>query len=345
MLKIGILSPFPPEKDGIAIYSDNILRGLKENKKHIVTIGRKASNSDYRINFKSFRLKRDLKKIIKKEKLDLLNIQYVPTLFGKYTLNYNLIRALDQNIPVIVTLHEVHYSTKGLRNKILALIEKNIIKKAKKIIVHTPKQQEFLQRKYRTKKIITIYHGLRLNNIPKRKNKKNILCFGMISKGKGIPYLIRAMKYLPDYSLTIAGGFVDKEVKQEILTSLNRSKAKIKTSFRWIDEKEKERLYKEANIVVLPHTWAPYQSGILHNSVAWSLPVVVTRTGALYEMVERFGFGEVVPSRNPKALAQGIKKVFKNYDHYKKGLETYRKEANWPKIADEHMKLFKKFSR
>jgi len=341
-MRIGLVSRFLPEKDGIAIYSDNLLRGLDKNKRYVVTIGRKGSKADYTVNFKSSSLKKELEKIIKKEKLNLLHIQYVATFFSKYSLNYNLTNSLKLSVPTIVTLHEVHYSTKGPRSKILAHIEKKIIRKASKIIVHTPKQKEFLRRKYKTNKIIMIYHGLRLNKIPKKKNKKNILCFGMISHGKGVPYLIKAMEYLPDYYLTITGKFVDKKTKKEVISAVKKSKSNIKTDFGWIGEQKKEQYYRNADLVVLPHIWAPYQSGVLHNAVAWGLPVVVTKTGALYDMVELFKFGEIVPPKSPKAIAEGIRKAFKNYKKHKKGIESYRKAANWKKIANEHFELFKR---
>lgn len=340
-LKIGLVSPFLPEKDGIAIYSNNLLKELDKDRKCVITIGRKGSNADYIIDFKSFSLKKELEKIAKREKLDLIHIQYVATFFSKYFLNYNLIAALNLSTPVIITLHEVHYSIKGLRNKILEQIEKAIIKKSDKVIVHTPKQMEFLEKKYKTNKIIMIYHGLRLNKIHQRKYKKNILCFGMISQGKGVPYLINAMKYLPDYHLVIAGKFVDKKVKKEVIAALKKPISNIKTDFGWIDEEKKERYYKDANVVVLPHIWAPYQSGILHNSVAWGLPVVVTKVGALWEMVDKFKLGEIVKPKNPKAIAEGIKKVFRDYKYYKKGIMNYRKEANWKNVAEKHKELYK----
>ena len=103
-MKIGLLSPFLPEKDGIAIYSNNILKGLGKNKKYIITIGRKGSNADYIVNFKSFSLKNKLKEIIKKEGLDAIHIQYVASFFSKYFFNYNLIMALCLPTPTIVTL-------------------------------------------------------------------------------------------------------------------------------------------------------------------------------------------------------------------------------------------------
>lgn len=340
MLKIGLLSPFLPENDGIAIYSNNILKGLEKNRESIVTIGRKGSKADYTVNFKSFSLKKRLKEIIKKEKLNLLHIQYVASLFSKYSLNYNLLHALNLQIPIIITLHEVQYSSKGIKNKVLQHIEKIIIKKADKIIVHTPNQKEYLKKKYKTNSIVAIYHGLRLNKVPKRKNKKNLLCFGMISHGKGVPYLIKAMKYLQGYNLTIAGKFVDDTSKTEVIKALKCNNSTIKTDFGWIDEKKKEKYYREADCVVLPHIWAPYQSGILHNAVAWGLPVVVTKVGALWEMADKFKFGVVVNPKDPKAIAEGIRKVFKDYNSFKKGIENYRQAANWPKIAKEHMILY-----
>lgn len=341
MLKIGMVSPFLPENDGIAIYSNNILVGLGKNRKNIITIGRQGSKADYIVDFKSFYLKNKLERIIQKERLSCIHIQYVATFFNKYFLNFNLIAALKLSVPTIVTLHEVHYSTKGIRNKILSYIEKKIIEKANRIIVHTPKQKEFLEKRYKTNKIVMIYHGLNSYKIPKRKNNKNILYFGMISRGKGIPYLIDAMKYLPEYNLTIAGKFIDKKSEKEVMDALKRSNSKIKTDFGWIDEEKKAEYYKNANVVVLPHIWAPYQSGILHNAVAYGLPVVVTKIGAIHEMVELFGFGEIVEPRNSKAIADGIRKVFKEYKKYRKGIQEYRKVANWDVIAKQHFKEYK----
>ena len=110
-------------------------------------------------------------------------------------------------------------------------------------------------------------------------------------------------------------------------------------------EHRKADYYKNADLVVLPHIWAPYQSGILHNSIAWELPVVVTRVGALYEMVELFKFGEIVKPRSPKSLADGIRKVFKEYKNYKAGINKYRKIANWKQIGKEHLSLYARLTK
>ena len=79
---------------------------------------------------------------------------------------------------------------------------------------------------------------------------------------------------------------------------------------------------------------------MLHNSVSAGLPVVVTSVGALPEIVEKFKFGEIIKAANEKAIAEGIAKVYQNYDTYKRGLHEYRKEANWGTVAKEHIKLY-----
>ena len=65
-MRIGMVSKFLPEKDGIARFSENLCNEL--SKQHeVIRIGdTKSSTADYQINFKSFRLKAQLQKIIEK---------------------------------------------------------------------------------------------------------------------------------------------------------------------------------------------------------------------------------------------------------------------------------------
>jgi glycosyltransferase involved in cell wall biosynthesis len=338
-MKIALLSTFPPKKCGIGVYSDNLLNGLKKVDKNlkIITIGTKDSDADYKLNFKSVLLKYKLKDIIKKEKIELIHIQHNYPHFCKF-FNLNLIRSLKLPIPTIVTLHEVQYPQKlsffrKLRLNILKMIEKNIVKRATRIIVHSPKQKSFLKRS----NVVCVYHGLELLKENKRKGK-NLLFLGIINPTKGVHILIKAMDYLKGYNLTIAGNVPDPKYKAVLLEMLKQRK--IDYNFKWLSSKEKWSYYQKADAVVLPYTWAPYQSGILHNAISVSVPIVVTKVGALPEIVEEFNLGEISES-NPKALAGSIIKLFKNYPKYKKGISTYRKKANWQQVAKEHIQVYK----
>jgi len=340
-MKIGMVSKFMPEKDGIAIYTENLCKEL-EKICDVVKIGDLSSRSaDYRLNFKSFLLKQQLQKIIEKEKLDVLHVQYIAAFFGRHTLNLNLLQALSQKIPVVVTMHEVHYNYEGynfLRKKALAFLEKEVVRKSTIVIAHTPQQRDFLARKYKVQNVLCIYHGLELVEW-KSKHGNQIIFFGKISRKKGLEMLIRAMKLLPEFRLHIMGSFVDKKHEKHIRKMLLNAE-NITTRFGWVSNEERWNNIKHADLMVLPYLQAQYQSGPMHNAVSVGIPVVVTKTGALHEMVENFKFGEIV-DKNPKALAKGIKQAMKHYEKYAKGLDTYRKEANWKRIAEKHHDMYR----
>ncbi|MDA1196496.1 MAG: glycosyltransferase family 4 protein [Nanoarchaeota archaeon] len=338
MVKVGLVSPFSPEKDGIALYSANLYVGA--SKKNIIRIGRIKGGCEYVVDFTSFSLKSKIERIIAKEKLDVVHFEYVASLFGKYSLNLAFLHALSLSVPTVVTLHEVHYTGSGMRHRLLSMLEKKIVSKSSLIIVHSPRQKSFLEKKYGASNIRCIYHGLWSKQASSTVKSKEILFMGMISQAKGVPDLIAAMDYLEGYSLTIAGRMVDDATETSVANALKGSASKITTHFGWVEEKEKEALFKRAAVCVLPYTWAPYQSGVLHNALSFQVPVVVTDVGALPEIVADFECGEVVAARDIKGLAEGIRKVASHRDSYLKGISRYQKKADWKVVASEHFDVY-----
>ncbi len=338
-MKIGFVSRFPPEKCGIAIYSDSLTRQLEKSGIDIIRIGTENSDTDYRVDFRSPSLGKKLKDIIKRESLELMHFQYIASYFGKYSLNLGFIRALNTGIPSIVTLHEVQYDT-SLRTKILAGIEKRVIRNTDKVIVHTPNQKAFLDKKYRLAhgKTASIFMGLSLNKGHKKRNR-NILFFGLLNKRKGIEYLIKAADFLSHYKMKIYGTSIDGNYTDFLRREAGRRK-NIELNFSWITERRKKSLFEWADVVVLPYTWASYQSAVLHDAFSYGLPVVVTRTGAIWEIVDAFKCGEIVNVRDEKSIAKGIENVLDNHQFYKNGVRKYQKRANWAEIAKEHKKLY-----
>ncbi len=336
-MKIGMVGKFPEQEDGIAMYSESLCEEIEEIGIGVVRIGDHLSTkADYKTDFNSLFLKSQLKKIIEKEMLDLLHIQYIAPHFSKALLNLNLILALRQNVPVAVTLHEVHATAGSIREKALAFIQKLIVKKADAVIAHTRQQKEFIQLKYKKKKAFHIHHGLALNPVHKLRNK-SILLFGMLNHGKGAEYLIRAMNHLTDYKLTVAGKAISPEYEKIIRQAAAENKlGNVKLEIRWIPDEEKKRMLYEADIMAFPYVWAPYQSGTMHNAFSYGIPVVATDAGALGEAVKEYICGRVVEQRSPKALAAGIRAVHGNYETYQRGVLKYRAEANWKKIAEKH---------
>jgi len=330
-LKIGMISRFLPEKDGIAIYAENLIKNLDAE---VIRIG----GGKYPVSLKSSSLKKKVAEIIKKEGIQVLHIQHVASLYSK-ALNYNLLSLLSLPVPKVITLHEVHMDAKNVRDKVLSWIEKSLARKAA-IIVHSKKQKQFLMEKTGKQSIARIYHGIEEKEFI-YKAGKNLLFFGMISRLKGVDYLLKAMPTLKEFRLMIAGRPIDESVRKELLERIRQAN-NVSFDFSWISEENKEKYYHDANIVILPYLWGPYQSGILHNAVSYGRPVVVTDVGSLPELVKEFSLGEVIRPRDEKAIADAVMKITSDYGRYLKGIQEYRKQANWKNVAQHHMELYKR---
>lgn len=340
-MKIGMVSKFPEQEDGIAIYSESLCEELEEIGIGVVRIGDlQSTRADYKVDFNSIFLGRKLKTIVEKEKLDLVHVQYIAPHYGKKFLNLNLILALKQKVPVVVTLHEVHTEAVTIKDKILAFLEKLTAGRATAVIAHTKQQKEFLQMRYKKKRAYHILHGLALNPVHKP-NGKSLLLFGMLNYGKGAEYAIRAMEYLNDYRLTVAGKAISQDYEKLLRAAAAENRlGNVKLDIRWIPEEEKKRLLYEADIMVFPYVWAPYQSGTMHNAFGFGIPVVVTDAGSLGEVVKEYVCGRIVEQRSPKALAAGVRAVHGNCDTYQHGVLKYREAANWRKAAENHAEAY-----
>lgn len=342
-MKIGMVSKYPEQEDGIAIYSESLCRALESEGISVVRIGDKESTeANHKADFKSWLLKWQLQRIVEEEELDLLHVQYIAAHFGKFTLNLNLILALSQKVPVVVTFHEVHTTAATIKGKLLYWLQKMITGKADAVIAHTRQQKEFLQLKYGKRQAYAIYHHLLTELKPMHALKgRNVLLFGMLGQGKGAEYLIRAMGELPGFNLTIAGKAVNKDYENLIKAEASENKlGNVRLDIRWFPDDEKWKCLEKADIMVFPYVWAPYQSGTLHNAFAYGIPVVVTDIGPLAEIVKEFRCGAVVEQRSPKAIADGIRKVHGNYGIYQRGIEKYRQEASLEKIAKKHAEIY-----
>ncbi|MBI2084141.1 MAG: glycosyltransferase family 4 protein [Candidatus Aenigmarchaeota archaeon] len=349
-IRVGLVATFPPEKGGVAIISKNLYGNLKKIC-HVVTIGLNDSKADYKISV-TRNFDKDLNRIIEKERLDILHVQYITS--GRYLgvsgtsitsplktimANFMFLKFLKLRIPKVVTLSEVHTNVRNNKDRISKFFEKIIAEKSDGIIVYEESLEESLKRNWGIDAEY-IPHGIREIKTP-RKSGKTILFQGLINPEKGLEYLIDAMRFLPDFSLIIKGQIVNQKYAETLKSRIESNKLdNVRIEFGWVGDKEKDRLYKSASIVVVPYVWAPYPSGILHEAISYRIPLVVTDIPSLSHIVNRFQCGVVVKTRDPEDIANGVRRVFNNYENYLKGLDSYRKVANWKSVAEMHIKFY-----
>ena len=263
-----------------------------------------------------------------KESPDIIHIQWL--LF--YQFDYFWLRVLryrlrKKNTKIILTAHNILPHTNGYKYK-------NILEKIyfhfDGIIVHGEVLKEQMIRVFGEKandwsigvtphgtfsKLLEKVNKEILNNYRKKiklfkAEGYNFLFAGTIHKNKGLDILLKAwgkhINEFPNDKLYIVGNptyNMNDELKyiQKYSTSIN-------TSFGYKSDEELLAYFMECDFVVLPYKEAS-QSGVLLTALSLGKPVIVTRVGALPEVVNIVKGGYIVKPNNPKHLYLTINKA------------------------------------
>ena len=163
-------------------------------------------------------------------------------------------------------------------------------------------------------------------------DQKVILFFGFIRKYKGLDLLFQAMAdpriRTADIRLLVAGEFYeDSEPYLQQVKELGiEDRLILRTEF--IPDSKVREFLCAADLVVQPYRHAT-QSGVTPLAYHFEKPMLVTRVGALPDMVPDDRVG-IVTEPDPTAIAEGILRFFeKGADHYLPHLKEEKKKYAW----------------
>jgi len=167
-------------------------------------------------------------------------------------------------------------------------------------------------------------------------DEKVILFFGFIRKYKGLDILFRAMAderiRVAGCRLLVAGEFYeDKQPYLELARELGiEDRLILRTDF--VPDSKVRDFLCAADLVVQPYRNAT-QSGVTPLAYHFERPMLVTRVGALPDMVPDDKVG-VVTEPDPTSIADGILRYFeKGEDHYLPHLREAKKKYAWSIMA------------
>ncbi len=361
-MKICFISSYPPDKEGVAIYTKRLVDKLKDKKIDVDVLTFKKNNSQEKnvnkiLSSNPFSIVR-AHSALKEINPDVIHLQYATSIYKLYTFVIWFILRIFKarnKVKIAVTFHEVKRETDSL--KFIGLMYYRLFSRLfDLIVVHTDEAKKILVIKcgVSESKVKVIPHGTfefkekidfskYLTKKFKLANKEIILYFGYIHVDKGVQYLIKAAKILLEESpglrdkikVLIAGsvrprnGFfkIFEKKDRDYLESLIALKEELKlgdsVSFTgYIEEKQKYSLFNFSKIIVMPYTNVE-QSGVLNWALAANRPIVASNLGGLKETLQ--GSGVLVPPKNPRKIAQEIKRLLQNKKYYSRIVQNYKK--------------------
>lgn len=369
-MKIAFLSPFYPFRGGIAQFGDSLYIALSENNDvKAFTFTRQypgilfpgktqfVSESDMNRNIpvtrvldsiNPFTWYKTAKEIIKFKPEAVIISYWMPFFapaFGKIAalLKKNGIKVLGLMHNVIA--HEKRFGDEALTKYFFKRCDSFIL-------LNKTSEKDLLELKPEAKYIIHSHplydhYGSKLDTVAARNklniapDKKVILFFGFIRDYKGLDLLIESMKDLTDDHLLLIAGEVYGNFKKydELIDKLGL-RSRINLQIRYIPETEIPVFFSAADVCVLPYRSAT-QSGIVGISYHFDLPVIVTNTGGLAEMVEENKTGIIITNPETAKISEEIKRYFNDglKNKFIPFIEAYKQKHSWKKLAEKIIEL------
>jgi glycosyltransferase involved in cell wall biosynthesis len=134
-----------------------------------------------------------------------------------------------------------------------------------------------------------------------------LLCVGRLSPEKGHPDLIDAIRQLdevPAFHLVIVGEGPEHRALERKIEKLELGKFVTLAG----QQNDLNAYYSAADIFVLP-SHSEGSPNVLLEAMAAAIPVVATRVGGVPEIATDGRTSLLVPSKNPRAIAEALKRL------------------------------------
>ena len=262
------------------------------------------------------------------------------------------------NSIIVSRTAQTGYSYSGLlvRGKLNSLIslfyERYNLKNADRVITTSNALAKIISKecKIPIDKINIIPRGVdagKFESQPWDRVERNLIFFaGRLEEGKGVRYIIEAMKHvfkeIPNAKLVIAGEGPGREKFEDFAQTVASKNIEFLGK---IPHKEMAEWYGKCNVFVMHSRFEPF-GAVTVEAMASGRPVVVSNAGGSIEIVKNNETGIVVEFGDAKGIADAIVKILKDEELARKMGEKGRKrieeEYSWEKEADKIEEIYEK---
>jgi len=165
---------------------------------------------------------------------------------------------------------------------------------------------------------------------------------------KGVEYMLEAIPYIlqqvPDMHVLFAGEYknvIGEDSYMRRLQPLLERYEDYWTFLGVLDPQEMANFYAMCDVVVLPSINSTEGFGLVQvEAMLCGTPVCASDLPGVRVPVQTTGMGEIVPIREPIALANAIVKVIQNPTLYKRRREEVAVHFSTERTRDEYLRLF-----
>ncbi len=364
-MKVAILSTYPPQKCGIATFAQDLYKSLRLASNDIIQIVAISNNED--CNFPeevAYTIeKQELKSYVKAAHFintyDVCIIQHEYGIFGGECGEYILTLCKLLHIPIISNLHTILPKP--------SIKEKEVLQElgqiSNMVTVMTNWAVNMLHSIYQipSSKIKMIPHGVpvfdyEFEKAKKKlnlKNKKVLLSFGFLGRGKGFETAIEAVKEVrdPNFKYIILGITHPNVLKEEGEAYRNSlidkcKKLGISDKVEFVNEFATEELLKDyltaCDMYVTPY---PNENQISSGTLTFALGAgaAVISTPYLYAkdlLAEERGL--LFDFCDSKQLAEVINNLLEDsklLEKYRNNARIHGEKMQWPNVGRSHVQL------
>ncbi|MFB6116241.1 MAG: glycosyltransferase family 4 protein [Candidatus Nanosalina sp.] len=169
--------------------------------------------------------------------------------------------------------------------------------------------------------------------------KLQVLTVARLTERKRVQDAIKAVNKTEDTELEIIG---EGEKEEELRELVRETGVEEKVNFRgYIPHKDLPEHYRNADVFVLPSLNEGMSNTVLE-AISSGLPLIVTDVGGTDELLD--GNGQVVPKKDPEAIADELEKYRGNRELLEKHCRRSRKIAegkSWEKVAESYIEKYR----
>jgi len=298
-----------------------------------------------------------LREMFRSESFDILH--------DVQSLGYGLLLAKGFGRPVVTTVHHpltIDYAAslerdRNFKERYYTVVfyplkmQRRVIHHLDRVITSSEETAREITRSFGVPppKIRNVYNGLeeeflRPGNGERRIPKSLLFVGNTDDTKKGIVHLLRALTLLPeDVTLTIVDqGNPQKTYAPGLVAEWGLSSRVAFTGK--ISTEALRSLYRKSEVVVLPSLYEGFGLPAAE-AMACEAPVVASAVGALPEVLGKEGGGELVPPRNPQALARAVLKLQADPSEREKmglrGRKRVEEFFTWKKVAERTVSVYR----